>query len=169
MDYWITHASSLLHQIFLLVMAGLYALAWIMGISYKAVNIYCYFVFFPLSFSLLLRGRKKFLFLPVSLLLLLLPGFEAFSVVFFDRCVDFLNQIAPYFHTDYVGICVYICVLLPLLLYVPLLLYKLDRRQLKRLSVATLTGTCLYLLLVYPNFKGLLLLLQPYFSETNLQ
>src|SRR5690606_32887537 len=147
MDYWITHPSSLLHQIFLLVMAGLYGLAWIMGISYKAVNIYCYFIFFPLSFSLLLKGWKKFLFLPLSLLLLLIPGFEAFSVVFFDRCVDLLNQLAPSFNTDYIGISVYICVLLPLLLYLPLVLYKLNRKQLKMLSVGLLAFSCLYLLI----------------------
>lgn len=157
MDYWITHASSLLHQIFLLVMAGLFALAWIMGISYKVVNIYCYFIFFPLSFSLLLKGWKKFLFLPLSLLLLLIPGFEAFSVVFFDRSVDFLNQLAPSFNADYIGISVYICVLLPLLLYLPLVLYKLNRKQLKLLSIGLLACSCLYLVIVYPNFRSLLL------------
>ena len=160
MDYWITHASSLLHQIFLLVMAGLYGLAWIMGISYKAVNIYCYFIFFPLSFSLLLKGWKKFLFLPLSLLLLLIPGFEAFSVVFFDRCVDLLNQLAPSFKTDYIGISVYICVLLPLLLYLPLVFYKLNRQQLRKLSLGLMAFSCLYLVIVYPNFKSFLLIVQ---------
>ena len=121
------------------------------------------FVFFPLSFSLLLRGWKKYLFLPVSLLFLIIPGMEAFSIWFFDLCVDFVNWAAPYLRTYYVGACVYLCVLVPLMGYLGMLLLKLDRKQLLYLLVFSLGFGGLYMLLVYPNFRSLLEYARPYY------
>jgi len=39
MEYWIQNSQSFIHQVFLIGMSGLYALAWIAGVSYKAINI----------------------------------------------------------------------------------------------------------------------------------
>ncbi len=156
MDYWIQNSQSFLHQIFMIVMAGLYASAWLFGVSYKAINIYFYFVLFPLSFTLLLRGWKKFIFIPVSFLFFLIPGFEALSVKFFDLCVDFLNRSAATFDSNYIAMSVYLCVLVPAVLYVPLLWYKLGRKK-TLYALGGLAVFCgIYLITVYPNFRAIL-------------
>ncbi|MFN4763693.1 hypothetical protein ACKGJN_11255 [Gillisia sp. Q332] len=156
MDYWIQNSHSFLHQIFMLVMAGLYASAWLFGVSYKAINIYFYFVLFPLSFTLLLRGWKKFIFIPVSFLFFIIPDFEVLSVKFFDLCVDFLNRSAETFDTNYIAMSVYLCVLVPVVLYVPLLWYKAGKKRALYVlgGLAALCG--IYLITIYPNFKSIL-------------
>jgi len=153
MEYWLQNSTSFLHQVFMIVMGGLYAFAWLLGVSYKAINIYFYFVLFPLSFSLLLKGWKKFLFIPASFLFFLVPNFESFSVSFFDLCVDFLNSTAGAFGTNYIAMSVYLCVLVPLILYIPLLWFKRGRKK----TLCVLGGMAvfcgIYLSTIYPNFR----------------
>lgn len=158
-----TNADSLMYQIFLIVMGGLYGMAYLTGISYEAANIYCYFVLYPLSFSLFLKGPKKYLFLPVSLLFFAFP-YEELSSGSFDACVDFVNYTVVLFTSSYVAMCVYLCVLLPLLLYAPFLFLKLGRRNSFRFLGATALFATLYLITVYPNMKSWLLLLQDNFT-----
>ena len=155
-DYWIQNSNLFLHQIFMIVMGGLIALAWILGVSYKAINIYCYFVFFPLSFALLLKGWKKFIFIPVSFLFFLLPDFEGLSVKFFDLCVDFLNQSAEVFDSNYIAMSVYLCVLVPLVLYVPLLWLKLGKKTALYVLGGLAVFCGIYMITIYPNFKTIL-------------
>ncbi len=156
MEYWIQNSHSFLHQIFMIVMAGLYASAWLFGVSYKAINIYFYFVLFPLSFTLLLKGWKGFLFIPASFLFFLIPNFEGLSVKFFDLCVDFLNQSADTFDSNYIAMSVYLCVLVPVILYLPLVWYKLGRKK-TLYALGGLVVFCgIYLITVYPNFRAIL-------------
>lgn len=162
-DYWITNGDSLLHQIFMIVMASLYALAWILGVSYKAMNIYCYLVLFPLSSSLLFKGWKKILFIPFSLLFFLIPRYEQISVSLFNSCVDFLNYTAVIFSSDYITMSVYICVLFPVLLYVSLLIFKISKKRLIYLFGSTLVLFCTYMLLIYPNFKMFLIYIENHY------
>jgi len=156
MEYWIQNSQSFIHQVFLIGMSGLYALAWIAGVSYKAINIYCYFIFFPLSFALLIKGWKGFLFIPASFLFFLIPNFEGLSVKFFDLCVDFLNQSAETFGSNYIAMSVYLCVLVPVVLYLPLLWYKLSKKTALYVlgGFAVLCG--IYMITIYPNFKSIL-------------
>ena len=70
-NYWIEHSNSFLHQIFMIVMGCLYSLSFLAGISYKAMNIYCYLVLYPASFALFLKSNKKYLVLPATFLFFL--------------------------------------------------------------------------------------------------
>ena len=164
MDYWITNADSFLHQIFLIVMGSLYGLAWLFGISYKAANIYCYFVLFPVSFALFLRGWKIKILIPASLLILLTPGFENFSRWFFDLCVDFVNYLVEIFSSTYVAICVYVCVLLPLLLYLPFVIVKVPRKKTMHFFAGMIALLSIYMILIYPNFRTFLVYLQNHYT-----
>jgi hypothetical protein len=161
MDYWITNADSLLHQIFMIVMGSLYAFALLLGVSYKAVNIYCYFVLFPLSFSLFLKGWKKFMFFPISLLFFLIPGFEAFSTEIFQHCVILLNKSAAFVNSNYVAMSVYLCVLFPLLLYILLIHIRFGKRKTKQVLLGIGILSALYMMSIYPFMKTWLL----YFQE----
>ena len=161
MEYWINNADSLLHQIFMIVMGGLYGLSWLLGISYKAVNIYCYFVLFPLSFILFWKDRKKSLFLPASLLFFLLPGAEVFSAALFDRCVFFLNKCAALINSSYIAVSVYLCVLLPLLLFMLLINIRFGKRKTQQILLGIGIVSAVYMLGVYPFMKTWLL----YFQE----
>lgn len=161
MEYWIDHADSFFHQIFMIVMGSLYALSWLLGVSYKAVNIYCYFVLFPLSFSLFLKGRKKFLFLPVSLLFFLIPDVEEFSKGLFDHCVTFLNSTAALFHSNYIAMSIYLCVVPPLLLYMLLIHIRFGKRKSQQVLLGIGIVSAVYMIGVYPFLKTWLL----YFQE----
>lgn len=157
LDYWILHADSLLHQVFMIVMGILQAAAIVLGVSYKAINIYAYFVFFPLSFALFLKTNWKYIFLPASFLFFLIPNLEELSVAFFDSCVVFLNESAEVFNSNYIAMSVYLCVLIPVFLYLPFLIYRLNAKQLKVTGIYVLGFSLLYLVFIYPFFKDALL------------
>lgn len=158
-NYWVEHSNLFFHQIFMIVMGALYAMSFVLGVSYKAVNIYCYFVFYPASFALFLKSRVKYLILLSSLLFFLVPGFELLSSNFFDECVVFLNYSARILHSNYINMSVYLCVIVPLLLYSPFYFYKFGKKVfIKTLSIfgIFIIG---YLIIVYPFFKPLLVTL----------
>jgi len=158
-NYWVEHSNLFFHQIFMIVMGALYAMSFVLGVSYKAVNIYCYFVFYPASFSMFLKSKVKYLILSSTLLFFFIPGFESLSSKFFDDCVIFLNHSAKVTHSNYINMSVYLCVVLPLLLYVPFLLWRFGKKMfLKILITFTLICFC-YLLFIYPFFKPLLVTL----------
>jgi hypothetical protein len=156
LEFWIENSGSFMHQIFMIVMGALYALSFILGVSYKAVNIYMYFVFFPLSFSsFFLRGWKKLLFIPVSFLFFMIPNFESLSNQFFDLCVVFLNDSAEVFNSDYIRMSVYLCVAVPIAMYI---FANLFRYGFKRFLIATSILTVFtlgYYLTVYQVFEPL--------------
>jgi hypothetical protein len=153
---WIAHSDSFLHQIFMLVMGVLYALAFVAGVTYKTMNIYSYFIFYPATFALFLRSSKKYWVLLATLLFFLIPKIETKSAIFFDQCVDFLNYSASMFGSNYINMSVYICVVIPLLLYIPFIIKMFDLRTLKYVGVSLLAVGLLYYLIIYPNFKSAL-------------
>ena len=157
LDYWILNADSLLHQIFMIVMGILQGMAYLFRVSYEAMNIYSYYVLFPLSFFLFLKTSWRYLFFPVSLVFFLIPDFESISKKIFDHSVDFLNWTAEIFNSDYISMSVYICVLVPVLLYLPFLLIKLNKNQLRNLSIASGGILLIYFITIYPFFKEILL------------
>jgi hypothetical protein len=162
-NYWIEHSDSFLHQIFMIVMGTLYAMAYIAGVTYKTMNIYCYFVFFPASFALFLKSKKKYFVLLATFLFFLIPGFETKSSHFFDQCVVFLNYSAGLFGSNYINMSVYLCVVIPLLLYVPFLIRRFDLKTLKYIGATLLVIGLLYFLIIYPNFKsGIQFLMKAY-------
>jgi hypothetical protein len=65
-NFWIENSDSFMYQIFMIVMGMLYTLSFAIGVSYKAVNIFVYFVLFPFSFILFFKGKWKYFLLPHS-------------------------------------------------------------------------------------------------------
>jgi hypothetical protein len=160
---WITNSDLFLHQVFMIVMGFLYAFAFLFGVSYKAINIYFYFVFYPASFALFLRSPKKYLLLLATFIFFIIPKFEKISSLFFDKCVDFLIYSAQLFGSNYNNMSVYICVVIPLLLYIPFLIYRFELKTLKYVGASVLILGILYYLIIYPNFKsGLEALMKAY-------
>jgi len=158
---WIAHSDLLFHQIFLLVMGGLYALAYLFGSTYETINIYCYFVFYPATFALFLKSNKKYYLLLGTLLFFIIPNIEQIATVFFDKCVAFMNYNVRIFHSNYVTVCIYWCVILPLILYVPFIIKKYNARTLQNIVIGIVSFSIGYMILIYPNFKGWII----YFSH----
>jgi hypothetical protein len=147
---WIAQSDSLFTQVFLLVMGGLYASAFISGFTYKAMNIYFYFALF-------LRSPKKYYVLAATLLFFVFPKVEYLCSFFFDACVAFINYQVHYFHSTYVNVCIYWCVLLPLALYVPFIIKRFDTKTLQKIALGLVVFCVLYMVVIYPNFKPMLL------------
>jgi hypothetical protein len=160
---WIAHSDSFLHQIFMLVMGALYALAFVAGVTYKTMNIYSYFIFYPATFALFLRSSQKYWVLLATSLFFLIPKIETKSAIFFDQCVDFLNYCASMFGSNYINMSVYICVVIPLLLYIPFLINRFELKTLKYIGASVLVLGIFYFLIIYPNFKsGIQFLMKAY-------
>ena len=157
LQYFINHADSLFTQIFMIVMGLLYAMAIVIGFSYKAVNIYCYFVLFPASLLLFIfKSKYKYLILPLSFLFFLIPGIEGYSVVWFDYAVVFLNSYADVFNSNYINASVYLCVLVPALIYAFAIYKRFGLEVFKIISAILIGSILIYLLIIYPNFKTVL-------------
>lgn len=125
------HLDSLPHQLFIIVMGLLYGFAHLIGVSYQAMNIYSYFVFFPVSLLFFIRMRwyLKVLLFVCTLLFFLIPGFENFSQHFFDLCVVFLHNVAAMIGSDYVRVSIYLCVILPGLIYLGAYLLRYGKKK----------------------------------------
>lgn len=150
---WIAHSDLLFHQIFLIFMGGLYALAYIAGVTYQTINIYCYFVFYPATFALFLKSKYKYWVLPATLLFFIIPNIEQNSNDFFNKCVLFLNYTGELFHFNYIDMSVYFCVILPLVLYVPFVIKKFEIKTLKIIAFVIFLISFFYMILIYPFFK----------------
>jgi hypothetical protein len=166
---WIAHSDSFFYQIFMFVMGGLYALAFIAGVTYKTMNIYCYFILYPATFALFLKSPKKYWILPATMLFFVIPGVENKSAIFFDSCVVFLNYTAKIAHSNYINMSVYLCVIVPLLLYIPFVIWRCDVKKLKRIGIGILIVNIFYFLFIYPNFKsGLQFLMKVYPNQQSI-
>lgn len=150
---WIAHSDLLSHQIFLIVMGGLYALSYIAGVTYQTMNIYCYFVFYPATFALFLKSKYKYLVLPATLLFFIIPNIEQKSNDFFNKCVLFLNYTGELFHFNYIDMSFYFCVILPLFLYMPFVIKKFEIKTFKIIAFVIFLISFFYMILIYPFFK----------------
>lgn len=155
-NFWLENASSLNHQLFMLVMGTLYVMASILGVSYKAMNIYVYFVLYPISFSLFLKHKVKYLIVLSSLIFFTVPHFENFSSRLFDECVIFLNFTAEKYNSDYIKMSIYLCVYVPIALYMPFLYFKISRKNFIKMLVIVGGLLLFYVIFVAPLFKPLL-------------
>lgn len=157
MNDLIENSHLLNNQIFAIVMGGLYAIAALFGTTYKAVNIYFYFVLFPASFALSLKWKYKWIIPILTLLFFLVPGYREFSDWFFDQAVDFLNASAAVFHSNYINMSVYLCVVLPLLLYLLAFYLRYGKKIFLRISLGLFAVFALYMIGVYPFFKDVVI------------
>ena len=119
-------SSSLTERIFDRVVKILLGYARALKISYYAVNILLYYFIVPFSWLILLDMIFDFHYFKIGFALFSLgfffycKDFEAFSLNLYRRSVDFLNYFNR-FGSNYVSSSVYICVLIPLLIYVGLI------------------------------------------------
>jgi len=157
-----------MHQIFMIVMGVLYVLAYLFGISYKTVNIYVYFVLYPSTFFLFLKHKIKYFLVATTLFFFLVPNFESVSSKFFDLCVVFLNKIADIFDSNYINISIYLCVVIPIVLYIPFIIYKYGLKKLYLALMIISATSILYLIFIYPSFKNILLYALSKTSNTTL-
>jgi len=157
MNDLIANSNSILNQIFIIVMGGLYGISWLIGFTYKTVNIYMYFILFPSS--LFLFKKFKFNFIPILLspLFFAIPEIELTSNIFFDQCVIFLNTTADKFDSNYIYMSVYLCVFVPILIYLGAIFFRYRQRGFLTSILLLLIVSVLYGAIIYPNLKPLLI------------
>jgi len=159
-QFWIDNAGSLFHQLFLVVMAGLYGLAHLFDTTYEIINIIVYFVIIPASWVYLVsRKTSKWINLISAAAIvwfISLPIEETCNYTF-QKSVDFVNWTAEVFGSNYIDMCVYLCIAFPVLVYLILIPITLPKRIKKIIMITIAVIFGLYMILIYPNFKDLLL------------
>jgi hypothetical protein len=159
--FWIDNADSLFHQIFMIVMGGLMAMAAIFGTTYNVINILVYYILIPSSWIYLLSRKTSIWINTISLIaiitFLFLPDVRKNCDYFFQKSVDFLNWNAEIFGSNYIDMSVYICVVAVSIIYLVLIPLTLPKKLTKKLGLITAVIFILYMILLYPNFKNILL------------
>lgn len=160
-QFWIDNAESIFHQIFMIVMGGLMGIAYLFGTTYNVINIFVYYVLIPSSWIYLISKKIHYKLNFISLGLLLsfisLPNTRKNCDYFFQKSVDFLNWIASIFGSNYIDMSVYICVIVTGIVYLVLIILTLPKRitKITLITIAIFFG--LYLVIIYPHFKNLLI------------
>ncbi|MCG8250927.1 hypothetical protein [Tenacibaculum finnmarkense] len=160
-QFWIDNANSLFHQIFMIIMGGLYGIAYLFGTTYNVINILVYYVLIPSSWIFLISKKttNKLNFISVGLLLgfILLPDIRKNCNYFFQKSVDFLNWTADIFHSNYIDMSVYICVIVVGIIYIILIPLTLSKKNTKIILISFLLLFGVYMFIIYPNFKKFLM------------
>lgn len=158
LQFWIDNNESLPHQIFMITMGGLYLLAYLLGTTYKVVNIIVYFLIIPSGYLYLLGKRTtnklNFISLGMFTYFAFIPNKREFCNKLFDKSVDFLNYSAELFNSTYINMSVYICVYL--LSFIFLILLIVNYKYYKILLTFCLMLIISYILFIYPNFPELM-------------
>ena len=111
--------------IFYIVAAFLFLIAKITGLTYNEVNIIAYYFFVPFTWLALLDYIFKFHYLKAGFIIFTViffircKNFSKFSDWLFDKSVDFLNSF-NHISSSYIASSVWICVALPILIYLVL-------------------------------------------------
>ena len=155
-EYWLANSGSFYHQIFMIVMGSLMGMSYILGVTYKAVNIFVYLIFFPLSFTLFLKKPWRYFILPASFLFFALPNFESISYKIFSICENFLHSTAKTFNSNYVVVSVVLCVYLPVILYLTAIFLKNGMEGTKKIILWLLVFSAIYLIFIMPFFPEIL-------------
>jgi hypothetical protein len=161
LTFWINNSESFSHQLFMIVMGVLFVSGKILGISYKAVNILVYFFLIPSSYVYIIsRKTSKFLNLillvPVVYFIFLKNKVGALNSLF-DYSVIFLESFASYFNSNYINVSVYLCVYLVLFVYILLIGICYSRKVFITVMIALAVFFFFYFILIFPNFKEILL------------
>ena len=111
--------------IFRIVATGLHVFAKLTGRTYREVNILVYYFMVPLSWLVMLDQIFGFHYFKISFLLVCLGfylgcrDFKSYSDWLFEKSVVFLNLFNK-MGSNYVSSSVWICVALPLIIYLAL-------------------------------------------------
>jgi hypothetical protein len=142
-------------------MGSLMAIAALFGTTYNVINILVYYILIPSSWIYLLSRKTSIWINTISLIALmthlLIPGLRKNSDYIFQKSVDFLNWSAEIFDSNYIDMSVYICVVAVALVYVLLIPFTLPQKLTKKTALITAVVFTIYMIIVYPNFKDLLL------------
>lgn len=161
-QFWLDHADSLFHQIFMIVMGSLFGLAYLFGTTYNVINIFVYYIFVPSSWIYLISRKTSVWLNAISVLLLfsflLLPNIRLNSNYFFQKSVDFLNSTAVIFGSNYIDMSVYICVVVIGVVYLVLIPLTLPKKITKIVLISFAFSFILYMVLIYPNFKNIMIM-----------
>lgn len=115
-----------MNEIFQVVYEFLKWTSKISGLTYHEINIIAYYIIIPGFFIFLTSKifKKKSLILGflifVILTIIITPDFSTFSTDLFEKSVDFLNWFAC-FGLNYIQASVVICVIVPILVFIPLI------------------------------------------------
>lgn len=160
-QFWIDNAGSLFHQIFMIVMGSLMAIAAVFGTTYNVVNILVYYILIPSSWIYLISRKTSIWINILSILAViafaLLPDLRKNCDYFFQKSVDFLNWSATVFNSNYIDMSVYICVVAVALVYLILIPLTLPKIVVKKIGIVISIVFVLYMIVIYPNFKDILL------------
>jgi hypothetical protein len=160
-QFWIDNADSLFHQIFMIVMGGLMAMAALFGTTYNVINILVYYILIPSSWIYLLSRKTSIWVNTISLIaiitFLFLPDLRKNCDYFFQKSVDFLNWSAEIFGSNYIDMSVYICVVGVGLVYLVLIPLTLPIKLTKRIALIFGVIFIIYMIIIYPNFKDVLI------------
>lgn len=161
-QFWIDNANSLFHQIFMIVMGGLAGIAYVFGTTYNVINILVYYILVPSSWIYLISRKTSYKLNYISLVPLIifiaLPNIRQSCNHFFQLSVDFLNWSAKIFGSNYIDMSVYICVVVIGIIYLILIPLTLPKKTTKIILIGSSILFGLYMIIIYPNFKDLLLL-----------
>jgi hypothetical protein len=142
-------------------MGGLMGMAILFGTSYNVINILVYYILIPSSWIYLLSRKTTLWINTISLLalltFLLLPDLRKNSDYLFQKSVVFLNWTAEIFNSNYIDMSVYICVVGVGLAYLVLIPLTLPLKITKRITLITAVIFTFYMILIYPNFKHILI------------
>ena len=160
-QFWIDNADSLFYQIFMIVMGGLMGIAILFGTTYNVINILVYYILVPASWIYLVSRKTTTWINIVSLIALIAflaqPNLRGNCDYFFQKSVDFLNWSASFFNSNYIDMSVYICVIGVGVTYLVIIPLTVPLKTTKRIAMIITVVFTLYIIIVYPNFKNLLL------------
>ncbi|MEM8522301.1 hypothetical protein [Flavobacterium sp. PL12] len=160
-QFWIDNAGSLFHQIFMIIMGSLMAIAAVFGTTYNVVNILVYYILMPSSWIYLISKKTSIWINILSIIAIiafaLLPDLRKNCDYFFKKSVDFLNWSATVFNSNYIDMSVYICVVAVAIVYLILILLTLPKSVVKKIRIVMSIVFVLYMIVIYPNFKDILL------------
>lgn len=161
LQFWIDNADSFSYQIFMIVMGGLYGMAFLLGTTYNVINIFVYYILVPSSWIYLLSRKISIWINSISIVLLftflLQPNIRTNCNYFFQKSVDFLNWAAKIFGSNYIDMSVYICVVVIAIVYMVLIPLTLPKKTSRIILISSVASLTVYMLFIYPNFKDILL------------
>jgi hypothetical protein len=163
LQFWIDHADSFFHQIFMIIMGGLIGIANLFGTTYNVVNIVVYFLLIPISWIYLISRKTNIklnlISLGLVLIFIILPNKIEFCDNLFQKSVDFLYWSADIFNSSYINMSVYICVIFIGIVYLVLIPITLSKKVSRIILISVVALSIIYLILIYPNFKKIMLVL----------
>jgi hypothetical protein len=160
LNYWTEHTGSLFHQIFMITAGLLGGVANISGTTYNVVNIFVYYVLIPSSWIYLI-SRKTTPWLNIIPVILfsaffLPPDLIGRSDHLFELSVNFLKYTAEIFHSNYIDMSVYICIVIVAVIYLVLIFLTLPKKTARIIFISLGILFLGYMILIFPTFNYLL-------------